>query len=93
MLKPLSNLKKGESGLVKKNGNTGELKQKLLDMGIVSNVQVKILKVAPLGSPIDILIKGYQLTLRKEEAEKILVEVEGATNSKSAYRPPWHKKY
>jgi len=76
MLKPLSNFKKGESGLVKKNGNTGELKQKLLDMGIVSNVQLKVLKVAPLGSPIDILIKGYQLTLRKEEAEKILVEVE-----------------
>ena len=75
MLKPLSNLKKGESGLVKKNSNTGELKQKLLDMGIVSNVQLKVLKVAPLGSPIDILIKGYQLTLRKEEAEKILVEV------------------
>jgi len=75
MLKPLSNLKKGESGLVKKNSTTGELKQKLLDMGIVSNVQLKVLKVAPLGSPIDILIKGYQLTLRKEEAEKILVEV------------------
>jgi len=93
MLKPLSNLKKGESGWVKKNSTTGELKQKLLDMGIVSNVQVKILKVAPLGSPIDILIKGYQLTLRKEEAEKILVEVEGVTNSKSAYKPPWHKKY
>jgi len=75
MLKPLNNLKKDESGLVKKNSNTGELKQKLLDMGIVSNVQLKVLKVAPLGSPIDILIKGYQLTLRKEEAEKILVEV------------------
>ncbi|MEA2022129.1 MAG: FeoA family protein [Candidatus Caldatribacteriota bacterium] len=74
MLKPLSSLKKNESGLVKRNSTTGELKQKLLDMGIVSNAQVKVLKVAPLGSPIDILIKGYQLTLRKEEAEKILVE-------------------
>ena len=76
MLKPLSNLKKGESGWVKKNGTTGELKQKMLDMGIVSNVQVKVLKIATFGSPIDIFIKGYQLTLRKEEATKILVEVE-----------------
>ncbi|MDD5014809.1 MAG: FeoA family protein [Atribacterota bacterium] len=75
MLEPLSNLKKDEGGLVKKNSTSGELKQKLLDMGIVSNVQVKVLKVAPLGSPIDILIKGYHLALRKEEAEKILVEV------------------
>jgi Fe2+ transport system protein FeoA len=75
MLKPLNSLKKNESGLVRRSSATGELKQKLLDMGIVSNTQIKVLKVAPLGSPIDILVKGYQLTLRKEEAEKILVEV------------------
>jgi len=64
------------TGLVKENHNSGELKRKLLDMGMVLNAPIKVLKIAPLGSPIDILVKGYHLSLREDEAEKIMVEVE-----------------
>jgi len=52
--------------LVKENHNSGELKRKLLDMGMVLNAPIKVLKIAPLGSPIDILVKGYHLSLRED---------------------------
>lgn len=76
MLKPLDQLKKDETGMVRENHTSGELKLRLLDMGMVANTPIKVIKVAPLGSPIDILLKGYHLSLRKDEARKILVEVE-----------------
>jgi ferrous iron transport protein A len=76
VLKTLNQLGKDEVGQVKENHTSGELRQRLIDMGIVLNSPIKVLKVAPLGSPIDILVKGYQLSLRKDEAEKIMVEVE-----------------
>jgi ferrous iron transport protein A len=76
LLKPLNQLGKNGTGLVKENHTSGELKRRLLDMGMVLNAPIKVLKIAPLGSPIDILVKGYQLSLRKDEAEKIMIEVE-----------------
>lgn len=76
MLKSLAQLKKNETGLVRENHTYGELKRRLLDMGMVVNTPIKVIRVAPLGSPIDILVKGYHLSLRKDEAEKVVVEVE-----------------
>jgi len=73
----LSKLKVGEKGhIVRVESGIGNLKVRLLDMGAVPGTEVKVEKVAPLGDPIDILIKDYHLSLRKEEAEKIIVEVE-----------------
>jgi len=69
----LKDLKPGERGKVIKIKGKGELKKRLLDMGIVPGAEIKLEKVAPLGDPIDILIKGYHLSLRKDEAKDILI--------------------
>jgi len=71
----LSDLKIGEKAKILKIIETGILKSKLLGLGFVKGEVVKIEKIAPLGSPIDVLIKNTHISLRKEEAEKIIVEV------------------
>lgn len=75
-IKPLSALKPQNQGKIKSISNTGNLKRRLLDMGIVPGSLVEVVKVAPLGDPIDVKVKGYHLSLRKEEAGEILVEEE-----------------
>lgn len=74
MDKVLSELKPKETGDVKKICSEGALRKRLLDMGIIPGTKVEVIKVAPLGDPIDIKVKGYHLSLRKEEAAQILVE-------------------
>ena len=69
-------LKPGESGIIKTVGGEGALRLRLLDMGLIPRTKVKVQKVAPLGDPIQILIRGYDLTLRKEDAAMIDVEKE-----------------
>lgn len=72
----LSELKVGKKAVVK--AVTGEdriLKRKLRDMGIIKGEKIKVEKVAPLGDPIEITIKGYKLSLRKREAQ--IIEIEG----------------
>lgn len=72
----LSELKVGEKAkILRIESGIGNLKTRLLDMGAVPGTVVEVEKVAPLGDPIDILIKNYHLSLRKEEAAKIIVEV------------------
>ena len=73
--KRLSELKRGEKGRIVKIGGGGSLRRRLLDMGLVSGSEVKMERVAPLGDPIEIKVKGYNLSLRKEEAESIHVEI------------------
>lgn len=73
--KPLNQLKPKERGKVVKIGGSGGIHRRLLDMGLVSKTEVEVERVAPLGDPIEIRIKGYHLTLRKEEAANIYVEV------------------
>jgi len=70
----LSELKVGDTGIVK--GLTGEkaISSRLLQMGIVRETEIFVERVAPLGDPIEIKLKGYHLSLRKEEASNILVE-------------------
>jgi len=71
----LSDLKVGSKAKILKVTDTGILKTKLLGLGFVKNEIVRIEKIAPLGSPIDVLIKNTHISLRKEEAEKVIVEV------------------
>lgn len=70
----LRDLTTGHSGKILKNNTTGALKQRFLDMGITKGIVVKVLKIAPLGDPIEIEIRGYNLSIRKNDAEKIEIE-------------------
>ncbi|GAB6184388.1 FeoA family protein [Thermodesulfovibrio hydrogeniphilus] len=71
----LSELKVGQKAKIKSNNSSGIIKRRLMDMGVVPGEILKVEKVAPLGDPIDIVIKNYHLSLRKSEAENIEVEV------------------
>jgi ferrous iron transport protein A len=71
----LSMLKPGESGKITKIGAIGPLKRRLMDMGVLVGEDVKVEKVAPLGDPLEVSVKNYKLSLRKKEAEGIVVEV------------------
>ena len=71
---PLSDLKVGESGVIAKMNYKGAARQRLLAMGLVKGETILVKRVAPLGDPIDFVIKGYHLSLRRVEASEILVE-------------------
>jgi DtxR family Mn-dependent transcriptional regulator len=73
-MKHLSDLTVGKKGKVSRVVAEAGVKRKLLDMGIVPGVEIQIQKVAPLGDPVDVLVKGYHLSLRRDEAETISVE-------------------
>jgi len=73
----LSMLNPGEKGTITAIGTIGPLRRRLMDMGVLVGVEVKVLKVAPLGDPIEVTVKSYNLSLRKKEAEGIIVEVTG----------------
>ena len=69
----LKELKVGESGVITKIGTSGAIKQRFMDMGITKGTTVKVVKIAPLGDPIEIEIRGYNLSVRKSDAENILI--------------------
>jgi len=69
----LANLKKGDKAKIIGMSALGEIRRRLLDMGVCKGVQLKVVRVAPLGDPIEIHLKGFNLSLRIEEAEKIEV--------------------
>ncbi|MBN1536345.1 MAG: FeoA domain-containing protein [Anaerolineales bacterium] len=73
--KILSELKIGQSGIVVKVGGKGQIRQRMMDMGLVPGSEIKVLRKAPLGDPVEFSIKGYNLSLRKSEAKDIEVEV------------------
>lgn len=72
----LNNLPIGDEAIITKVGGEGALRCRLLDMGIIPKTKVKVQKVAPMGDPLEIRLRGYELTIRKEDAEKIEVEAE-----------------
>jgi ferrous iron transport protein A len=83
--RPLSQLHPDEGGIIIRVGGTGEIRRRLLDMGVVAGSEVSVARVAPLGDPVQIRVKGYDLALRKTEAEKITVDVtEGALTGMEA---------
>ena len=73
-MKTLKDLKGGESASVVRLNSTGATRRRLLDMGLTKGVKVTLRKVAPLGDPLEITLRGYELSLRKSEAELIEVE-------------------
>ncbi|EOD00132.1 FeoA family protein [Caldisalinibacter kiritimatiensis] len=74
MDKTLRDVKVGETAKIKKIKVKGPLRRRLMDMGITKGEDIFVRKVAPLGDPIEINLRGYELTLRKEDAENIIVE-------------------
>ena len=72
----LDQLTTGESGVVVAIHGKGAVKRRLMDIGVTKNVRVTVRKLAPLGDPLEITLRGYELTLRKEEASLILVQKE-----------------
>ncbi|NVN91995.1 MAG: ferrous iron transport protein A [Desulfuromonadales bacterium] len=73
----LAKLKPGQKGTITAIGSIGALKRRLMDMGVLIGEEVRVLKVAPMGDPIEVCIKSYNLSLRKKEAEGIAMEVTG----------------
>ncbi|QZY55390.1 FeoA family protein [Crassaminicella profunda] len=74
MGRTLKELQPKTGGKIIKIQGTGAVKRRLMDMGVVRGTEIYIEKKAPLGDPIEVKVKGYNLTLRKEDAEKIIVE-------------------
>lgn len=72
-MKTLKEVKCGETATVTKLDGDGALKRRIMDMGITKGTAIFVRKVAPLGDPIEITVRGYELSIRKKEAENILV--------------------
>ena len=72
-MKTLKDAKIGQSVVVVKLHGEGAVRRRIMDMGITKNVEIFIRKVAPLGDPIEICVRGYELSLRKADAEMIEV--------------------
>ncbi len=70
----LKDAKVGETVRVKKLSGEGAVKRRIMDMGITKGVEIYIRKVAPLGDPIEVTVRGYELSLRKADAEMVEVE-------------------
>lgn len=73
-MKTLKEIKIGETAAVKKLHGEGAVKRRIMDMGITKGVEIYVRKVAPLGDPIEVTVRGYELSLRKADAEMIEVE-------------------
>lgn len=70
---PLSQLKKGHKAVIVQIGGKGAVKRRMMDMGMVPGAEIRVVRVAPFGDPIEFNVKGYSLSLRKSEAKNIIV--------------------
>lgn len=75
MQKFLNEFEVGEKGKIVKVNGEGLIRRRLFDMGITPNTEVLLRKKAPLGDPLEVTIRGYELSLRKAEAKEVLLEV------------------
>lgn len=69
----LAKLSPGRRGMIKAVGGAGALRRRLLDMGLTPGTEVLVRKVAPLGDPMELYLRGYELSIRREDAEQIAV--------------------
>ncbi len=76
MVKTLNNFAIGEKGVIKSVSGEGKIRRRLFDMGVTPGAEVVLRKKAPLGDPIEVTLRGYELTLRKAEAACVMLEVE-----------------
>lgn len=72
----LDDLKIGQSGTIRQVGGEGALRLRFLDMGLIPGTKVQLQKIAPMGDPIQIYLRGYELTIRREDARKIELKEE-----------------
>ena len=75
MEKLLSEFSVGEAGVIKTVSGEGKIRRRLFDMGVTPGAEVMLRKKAPLGDPLEVTIRGYELTLRKSEAACVTMEV------------------
>ena len=73
-MKTLKDVQVGETAVVRKLHDAGAIKRRIMDMGITKGVEIFVRKVAPLGDPMELNLRGYELSLRKSDAELIEVE-------------------
>ena len=73
-MKTLKDVKIGESAVIEKLHGEGALKRRIMDMGLTRGTQVHVRKVAPLGDPMELTVRGYELSVRKADAELIEVK-------------------
>ena len=77
MEKLLSDFTIGEQGIIKSVAGDGRIRRRLFDMGVTPGAEVYLRKKAPLGDPLEVTVRGYELSLRKSEASAVVTEVEG----------------
>ncbi len=75
MTTSLGKMKAGQEGVVTKVNGAGNLRYRLLDMGLIPKTRIKVIRFAPMGDPMEISLRGYELTLRKADADMIEVEI------------------
>ena len=73
-MKTLKEVRIGQSAIIKKLHGEGAVKRRIMDMGLTKGTEVYVRKVAPLGDPVEVTVRGYELSLRKADAEMIEVE-------------------
>ncbi len=73
-MKTLKDVKVGETAVVSKLTGEGAVKRRIMDMGVTKGTKISVRKVAPLGDPIEVTVRGYELSIRKADAQMILVE-------------------
>ena len=73
-MKTLKEVRIGQSAIIKKLHGEGAVKRRIMDMGLTKGTEVYVRKVAPLGDPLELTVRGYELSLRKEDAQWIEVE-------------------
>ncbi len=76
MEKVLKDFRPGETGTVVKVGGEGAIKRRLFDMGITPGAEITMRKTAPLGDPLELRVRGYELSIRKSEAQSIVMRTE-----------------
>ena len=73
-MKTLKDIPVGKTVKVQKLTGEGPVKRRIMDMGITKGIEIFVRKVAPLGDPVEVTVRGYELSLRKADAEMIIVE-------------------
>ena len=73
-MKTLKEVRIGQSAIIKKLHGEGAVRRRIMDMGLTKGTEVYVRKVAPLGDPLELTVRGYELSLRKEDAQWIEVE-------------------
>ncbi|MBR3081692.1 MAG: ferrous iron transport protein A [Clostridiales bacterium] len=73
-MRTLRQVKVGETVKVTKLTGEGAVKRRIMDMGITKGVEIYVRKVAPLGDPVEVTVRGYELSLRKADAEMVIIE-------------------